>query len=297
MANRSIRKAVIPAAGFGTRLFPATKAVKKELFPIIDREGRAKPAILVIIEEALSAGIEEIGIIVQSSDLDMFESFLHTPTSIENFNKLSNSDKKYCEYLLDIGHHVSFIIQDIQDGFGHAVFSAREWVNNEPFLLLLGDHLYSTESTISCARQLIDVYEAENYRSVVGLKVSAAQEIRNFGCVTGSWRLENSILAISEIFEKPDLDYAREHLHVDGMESDTFLTLFGQYILTPHIFDYLEENIAHNIRERGEFQLTSCLERLRREEGITGYLVHGSCYDIGTPVAYLNTLKSMVNDR
>jgi UTP-glucose-1-phosphate uridylyltransferase/mevalonate kinase len=288
-AGRGVRKAVIPAAGFGTRLFPATKAVKKELFPVIDREGRVKPVILAIIEEALAAGIEEIGVIIQSSDRAMFEDFLHTPPTIENLNKLSQANREYSDYLLGIGHRVSFIVQDAQEGYGHAVYCARDWVGGEPFLLLLGDHLCVSESGTSCARQRLDTYERFN-RSVVGLKVSPAEEIGNFGCVAGVWEEPGAVLAVTEVAEKPDLAYARERLQVEGLENDRFLTLFGQYVLTPRIFEYLDENISRNIRERGEFQLTSCLDRLRREDGLSGYVVRGRAFDIGNPETYLRTI-------
>ncbi|MBI4927852.1 MAG: GHMP kinase, partial [Anaerolineae bacterium] len=117
-----VRKAVIPAAGFGTRLFPATKATKKELFPVIDRDGIAKPAILLIVEEALDAGIEEIYIIVQRDDLNDFRSFFTNQISIENFNKLPIHFQEYSRRLLQMGQHVSFIVQENQEGFGHAVY-------------------------------------------------------------------------------------------------------------------------------------------------------------------------------
>ncbi len=288
-ASRGVRKAVIPAAGFGTRLFPATKASKKELFPVIDSDGRAKPAILAIIEEALSAGIEEIALIVQSSDREIFEDFLHTPLRIENFNKLSKASRQYCDYLREVGHRVTFIIQDIQEGFGHAVWCAREWVGDEPFLLLLGDHLYISENETSCARQLLEAFSRYN-QSIVGLKVSPVAEIGNFGGVTGVWDEADSLLNVTEITEKPEIEYARERLQVEGMEEDHYLTLFGQYILKPQIFDCLGEKISHNIRERGEFQLTSSIDRLRQEDGLKGYLVRGKAFDIGQPEAYLNTI-------
>jgi UTP-glucose-1-phosphate uridylyltransferase/mevalonate kinase len=288
-AARGVRKAVIPAAGFGTRLFPATKAIKKELFPVIDSEGRAKPAILTIIEEALSAGIEEIALIVQSSDREIFEDFLHTPLRIENYNKLSKTNQQYSQYLNEVGHHVTFVIQEMQEGFGHAVFSARDWVGSEPFLLLLGDHLYISENETSCAGQLMEAFNRNN-QSMVGLKISPASEIGNFGCVTGVWDEKDTLLNVSEITEKPEIEYAREHLQVEGMKNDSYLTLFGQYILKPQIFDCLEEKISHNIRERGEFQLTSSIERLRQEDGLKGYLIKGKAFDIGQPEAYLNTI-------
>jgi len=288
---RRVRKAVIPAAGFGTRLYPATKAIKKELFPVIDRDGRAKPVILAIVEEALSAGIEEVAILVQKEDRELFEETFCTPPPIGHFNKLSKADQEYTSRLMDIGHRITFIAQDTQDGFGHAVWCAKEWVGGEPFLLLLGDHLYASASERSCARQLLDIHEREG-RSVVGLKVTPADEIRSFGTATGEWQEgeEGSVMHITEFAEKPEPDYARAHLHVDGMADDDFLTVFGQYVLSPEIFEYLDENISNNIRERGEFQLTSCLERLRRERGFLGYIVEGRRFDIGLPDAYRKTV-------
>ena len=284
-----VRKAVVPAAGFGTRLFPASKAVKKELFPVIDRQGRAKPVILAIVEEALSAGIEEVGIIVQAKDRELFEEIFCTPPPIESFNKLSRENQKYSEYLMEIGNKIVFLSQDVQEGFGHAVHCAKEWVGDEPFLLLLGDHLYASRSEFSCAQQMLDVYERVG-RNVVGLKTTSAAEIQSFGCVTGVWKEKNKLLDIIEFKEKPDAEYARKHLRIDGMGDDVFLTIFGQYILSPKIFEYLEENIRLNIREMGEFQLTSCLDRLRREDGFVGYIVDGQRFDIGTPGAYCNTI-------
>ena len=291
---RKVRKAVIPAAGFGTRLFPASKAVKKELFPIIDKTGRAKPAILAIVEEALQAGIEEICIVVQTSDRPVFEAFFNTPPTIENFNKLSKEDQAYCQALQELGHRIHFVTQDVQEGFGHAVYCARQWIGTEPFLLMLGDHVYASDQEASCARQLLDVFERVN-QSVVGLKVTPTNEIRKFGCATGVWKETDSVLNITGFYEKPEPEYAREHLRVEGMDEDLFLTVFGLYVLTPKLFDFLEEHIEHNLREAGEFQLTSCLDRLRMEEGFTGTIIRGRRFDIGLPDAYRQTLIDFRN--
>ena len=286
---RRVRKAVIPAAGFGTRLFPASKAVKKELFPLIDSTGRAKPVILAIVEEALSAGIEEVAIIVQKEDQALFEEIFCTPPPIEHFNKLSRENQAYCNYLMDIGHRITFLAQELQEGFGHAVYCAREWVGNEPFLLLLGDHLYASDTDSSCTRQMLDVYEHSGV-SVVGLKATPGADVQSFGCVTGTWQERESTLSVAEFYEKPDPEYARQHLHVEGMAEDEFLTVFGQYVLDASVFEYLEEHIRLNMREKGEFQLTSCLDRLRQQEGFVGYLVKGRRFDMGTPDAYRQTL-------
>jgi UTP-glucose-1-phosphate uridylyltransferase/mevalonate kinase len=289
-----VRKAVIPAAGFGTRLFPATKAIKKELFPVLDRDGRIKPVILAIVEEALSAGIEEVAIVVQSHDRELFEDFFGSPPAIENYNKLSNESKLYNDKLLDIGRRVTILTQDVQEGFGHAVHCAKEWVADEPFLLLLGDHLYASTTDVSCARQIMEVYDRLG-QSVVGLKVTDGRDVGKFGCVGGVWEDRDEVLALTEFKEKPNLEYAREHLEVEGMEPDKFLSVFGIYVLKPTIFDYLDEHIRHNVRERGEFQLTSCLDRLRQEDGFGGYVVKGTRFDVGLPESYRQTVIDFRN--
>jgi len=288
-STKKVRKAVIPAAGFGTRLFPATKAVKKELFPVIDKNGVVKPVIQAIIEEAISADIEDICVIVQKGDRPLFEEFFHSPPPVEHFAKLSKEAQQMSDYLINIGHKITFIEQETQNGFGDAVYCSREWVGNEPFLLMLGDHLYTSETDISCARQLLNVYEKYG-RCVVGLKLTPADLIRHFGTATGNWVENQSVIAITEFAEKPDAIYASEHLQMVDTPEDHYCTVFGQYVLSPRIFDFLEEHITCNIREKGEFQLTSCLDRLRREEGFMGYLMQGKRFDIGLPLAYLQTL-------
>jgi UTP-glucose-1-phosphate uridylyltransferase/mevalonate kinase len=293
-AEKKVRKAVIPAAGFGTRLFPATKGIKKELFPIIDRDGRAKPVIMVIVEEAMSAGIEEIGIVAQKGDRALFEDFFKTPPSEELFKKLSPENQEYSQYLQDLGNRITILTQEEQEGYGHAVYCAKEWVKDEPFLLMLGDHLYASDTETSCARQVLDVYEQVG-QSVVGLSVMPEAILHKVGCVTGFWQESDSILSVTQIYEKPDIEYARSHLHVEGMADDLFLGLFGIYALKPKIFDFLEEHISQNFRERGEFQLTSCLDRLRQEEGITGYLVKGQYFDMGMPEFYRQTMIDFRN--
>jgi UTP-glucose-1-phosphate uridylyltransferase/galactokinase len=287
--GRHVRKAVIPAAGFGTRLFPATKAMKKELFPVIDSDGRAKPAMLIIIEEAIRAGIEEICLVVQPEDRAVFWEFFCDPPPIQHFNKLSKEDQKYSDYLRDLGHRITFVTQNTQDGFGHAVYCAKEWVGNEPFLLMLGDHLYRSETESPCARQILDVYEKSGV-SVVGLKVTPASQLHLFGCVGGVWQQSGDILTIDEFAEKPNAEYARNHLAVEKIDEGNYLTVFGQYVLKPKIFEFLEEAIAHNMREKGEFQLTSHLDKLRQEDGFVGFVVRGKRFDIGVPQAYRDTV-------
>jgi UTP-glucose-1-phosphate uridylyltransferase/mevalonate kinase len=289
--GQKVRKAVIPAAGFGTRLFPASKATKKELFPIIDRDGIAKPVILLLVEEALGAGIEEIIIIVQEHDLEEFRSFFEVQVSIENYNKLPRHFQEYAQRILEIGRRISFSIQTAQEGFGHAVYGARDAVGDEPFLLMLGDHLYRSATEMSCAQQLISAYNQHRI-SILGLRCTPEKQLANFGTASGTWMEPNRLLNVTEFAEKPTIDYARNNLRVPGLPNDEYLTVFGQYVLQPKLFEFLGEHIRNNVRERGEFQLTSALDRLRKEEGFLGLIMDGQRYDIGLPEYYLETLRA-----
>ncbi len=289
MPNSKITKAVIPAAGFGTRLYPATKVVKKELFPIMDRDGKVKPIIQAIVEEAIAAGIEEVGIVTQPEDTGVFRDFFQKPPSKELYQKLSPQNREYSEYIQKLGGKITVLTQSEQEGYGHAVFCAKEWVNGQPFLLMLGDHVYASNTEKSCARQILDVYEQSGC-SVIGLDKMSVPTIQKAGCITGTWREFKSILEITQVYEKPTVEYARRNLRVEGMEEDEFLCIFGLYALTPKIFEFLEEHINNNFRERGEFQLTSCLDRVRVAEGMTGYVVKGKSFDTGMPNAYRQTM-------
>lgn len=289
-----VKKAVIPAAGFGTRLFPASKAVKKEFFPVIDTDGIAKPALMIMVQDAIDAGIEEIGIVIQPEDRELFEGFFYEQPTIENFNKLSKESQQISKDILHIGEKIHFINQETQDGFGHAVHCAKEWVNGDPFLLMLGDYLYTSHTNQSCIKQLVDTYDRYDL-SVLGLTKSSEEKIGLRGCVSGTWQEKMSIINIHELIEKPDIEYARTHLRIDGMEKDQFLTLFGLYVLKPDIFNYLEENIANNVRERGEYQLTSCLDKLCKNHGVSGYIVEGSSFDLGTPDLYWQSVNDYKN--
>ena len=295
MSARRIKKALIPAAGFGTRMYPATKALKKELFPIIDRDGKAKPIILAIVEEAVSAGIEEVGIIVQKSDRNLFQDLLKSPPKAELLQKLSAENQQYTQYLQSLSDRITILTQDEQEGFGHAVFCAKNWIDNEPFLLLLGDHVYTSDLDVSCAKQMVDVYHQQN-GSIIGITVMSKDIIHKAGCVGGKWQTKNSILEITQIYEKPSLQYARENLSVPGMADDNFLGVFGMYILESTIFNLLAAEINNNKRYKGEFQLTTCLEKLRQQTNTVGYLVKGQYYDTGMPLFYRQTIIDYYNN-
>jgi UTP--glucose-1-phosphate uridylyltransferase len=146
---------------------------------------------------------------------------------------------------------------------------------------------------------LIEAYD-KHAISVLGLRRTPEDQIANFGTATGVWIEESvapltsrrSLLNVTEFAEKPTADYARNNLRVRGLPQDEYLTVFGQYVIKPQLFDYLDEHIANNVRERGEFQLTSALDRLRQEDGFLGLIIDGQRYDIGLPEHYLETLRT-----
>jgi UTP-glucose-1-phosphate uridylyltransferase/mevalonate kinase len=290
--KQKLRKAVIPAAGMGTRLFPATKAIKKELFPVVNRDGIAKPAILVTVEEALDAGLEEIVIVVQPGEKERFRALFDVPVSSSKLQGLPEPLQAYEQRLLEMGRHVTFAVQFSQEGFGHAVYCAREAIGEEPFLLILGDHLFHSSNEKSCSQQLLDAYE-EHGMSILGLRVTPEHLVSHYGVATGIWLEEGRLLRMTEIVEKPTAGYASTRLRVPGLPEREYLTVFGLYALEPQIFGYLGRHITGDTRALGEFQLTTALDELREEDGFLGLVIEGQSYDIGLPNSYVQTLQRL----
>ena len=292
---KKVKKAVIPVAGFGTRLYPASKAIKKVLFPIVDTDGMAKPLIQVIIEEAVESGIEEVCLVIREDEKQAFTSYFDEPVPPELEQRLADrpwaveESKKVSE----LSRRISYIIQEDQKGFGHAVYCAKDWVGDEPFLLMLGDHVYISNSEVRCVKQLVDVFDR------VGGNISAVMRtledvLHLFGTVAGKQMVDDPrVYEVSEIKEKPSLEYAEIHLRTDGVPLGEYLCFFGQYILTPDIFTYIGHLVDKDIRERGEIQLTSALEMARKDLGIFyAYETDGQRHDTGVPLSYANTVNA-----
>lgn len=279
-----VRKAIIPAAGYGTRMFPASRVMRKELFPVVDRDGWVKPAILVLIEEALAAGIEDIAIIVQPGHESLFQA-IFTPLSAAEQRKYGDAQTAYAQELAEVGQRVTLLPQSSQEGFGHAVYCACAWLGGEPCLLLLGDHLFASNIDISCAAQMLAAY-ASCQRSVVGLIPTSIDFSHLYGAATGTWAEPGHLLQVSKLIEKPTPEEARQHLRLPDLPPDQVLSFLGQYILSPRVFTILARHIEQDYREQGEVQLTACLEALLQEEGCDGAVIQGQRFDIGNPVAY-----------
>ncbi|MBR6060064.1 MAG: NTP transferase domain-containing protein [Victivallales bacterium] len=295
MPAKTVRKAIIPAAGLGTRMFPATKAVKKELFPVVTPDGLCKPILQTIVEEVVNAGVEDIAIIVRPSDEKAIADFF-APVEPSYYERLPEWAKQECRHLEELGRKITFIRQTEQLGFGHAVYCAREWTHDEPTLLLLGDHLYSSNTEKSCASQLIEAFNQCGCHAIVSLYPAPGNMVHHYGTATGSWaNPEHTIIKLTEFAEKPTLEYARQHLTLENYPQDQFLCVYGQYVLTPELFEILGRQIENNVRQKGEFQLTTALDELRATSGMFGYLVDGKHLDTGQPMEYLQSLNSFMN--
>ena len=291
-----IRKAIIPAAGYGTRLYPASKLIKKELFPIVDKDGYVKPAMQLIIEEAVESGIEEICLIVQPNGNVDFERYFKELLQDDLEQRLAKSPEivKQSGKLLDLSQRISYVVQDEQKGFGHAVYCAKDWVGDEPFLLMLGDHIYESHTKIRCAQQILQVFP-EVRRSISAVMRRNEEVLHLYGTINGtSVPHIPRLYEVTELKEKPTIEYAKKHLAIEELPVGEYLCIFGQYILTPNIFDCIQYHIDNEILERGEIQLTNALDLLRKEEGYYAYETEGKYYDIGTPEAYARAVGSLL---
>lgn len=288
--QQKIKKAIIPVAGFGTRLFPVTKNLKKSFFPIMDSDGILKPALLILLEQLDQAGIEDICLVIGEDERDIYDEFFR-PLTKEHYNKLPEDKKAYEDLLVRVGKKISYVIQRERRGFGHAVYQCQEFTKEEPVLLLLGDMIYHSYRNENCMTQMIQVYEKYGL-PVISMHRIPKQDVVHYGIMHGQWEdAEESVLKLDEIKEKPSVEYAEDYLWVKTKISrENYYAVFGQYVLTKEIFEALEENITNNVLEGGEFQLTSALETVRSRIGMIGFTVSGKSYDIGLPEKYLETI-------
>lgn len=288
----AVRKAVIPVAGFGTRLYPETRGVKKEFCPVVDRDGLVKPGILVLLEELDSIGIEEICIILNREEQSYYEDFFFKPISDTHFNKLPKKMQAYEKKIQDISRKIKFAFQDEQRGFGHAVYQANSFANNEPVLLLLGDTIYRSFTDAPCTKQLIDAYEVYG-QTTVALQKILLEEVGNYGVFSGEWEnKEETVIRINNIAEKPSMQYAKDYLTISSRsDPESCYGAFGCYVITKDVFDRLKTAIDNNIvNAKGEVELTEALEFVCKNSGIMGFIPEGRSFDLGNPESYRKTV-------
>jgi UTP-glucose-1-phosphate uridylyltransferase/galactokinase len=286
----TVRKAIIPVAGFGTRLYPATRALKKDFFPIPCPDGMVRPVILILLEELVKSGVEEICLVLGSEEERIqYTEFFERPLSDEHLCKLNAEAQEYENHILDIGKRLRYVYQREKRGFGHAVYQAAEFANGEPVLLLLGDTIYHSHSNKPCALQLIEKYEHYN-QLMVSIHSVPLSDVSHYGILSGVWEdKERTILNVSTMNEKPKSSYAEEFLGVRNAEGKKeYYSVFGQYILTEEVFAQLEEDIRKSDAEGNstkEIELTAALEAVRQKSGMIGVRLNGVMYDMGNPVA------------
>lgn len=259
-----VKKAVIPAAGFGTRFLPATKVVPKELLPIVD-----KPTIQYIMEEVVSAGIEEV-ILITGREKGSIEDHFDSSIELENYLR-----KKGQEDLLRMVQEISEMVtlvsvrQKEPMGLGHAILCAKKTVGEEPFAVLLGDDLI--DAKISCIKQMIDVYQKMD-GALIAIQRVPSSETHQYGIIKGK-KVKDRIFRVEEMVEKPPKGTAPSNL-----------AIIGRYILPPQIFGILEK-ISPD--KRGEIQLTDGLKELSKSVSVFGYEFFGDRYDAGDKLGYL----------
>jgi UTP--glucose-1-phosphate uridylyltransferase len=276
-------------------MYPATTTIQKEMLPLMDRDGVCKPAIQIIIEEALDSGIEEVCLVVNPHNLGQIEQHF-APLSPEEMKQFKGKDWALLQSarIQQIAARLTFTVQETPEGYGHAVYQAREFVGGEPFLLMLGDHIYTTSAEKRCARQILDVFEKYG-SSVSAVQQTPTELLHLFGTVTGK-RIGDrpQTYETRAIYEKPTPEYAEEHLRVSGLLHGMYLCFFGMHILTPGVFDCLQYAIDNDLREKGEFQFTSAQERLRAAgERYLAFEAVGDRHDIGIPFGFAQTQAAL----
>lgn len=266
MDNYKIKKAIIPAAGLGTRFLPATKAMPKEMLPILD-----KPTIQYIVEEAARAGIEDIIIVTgkhKRAIEDHFDIQKELETTLYEKGKLELLDR--VQYSTELAN-IFYVRQKEQKGLGHAIYTAKQFIGNEPFAVLLGDDI--VESDNPAIKQLMEQYESTG-KSVIGVQTVPETETHRYGIIEPKSQ-DELLYEVNRFVEKPEQGTAPSNL-----------AIMGRYVLSPRIFDYLETQTEGS---GGEIQLTDAIERLNKDDKVYAYDFEGQRYDVGEKIGFVKT--------
>ncbi|MGO4693571.1 UTP--glucose-1-phosphate uridylyltransferase GalU [Paenibacillus sp. 2TAB26] len=265
-----IRKAIIPAAGLGTRFLPATKAMPKEMLPIVD-----KPTIQYIVEEAVASGIEDIIIVTGKGKRaieDHFDSSFELENNLREKGKFALLDEvQRSSNMADI----HYIRQKEPKGLGHAIWCARKFIGNEPFAVLLGDDIVQAE--VPCLKQMINLFE-QNESSIIGVQPVPYNEVSRYGIVDTEYIMER-FYSVKNMVEKPSIEKAPSNL-----------AIMGRYILTPAIFEILS---SQKVGAGGEIQLTDAIDKLGKIEQVFAYHFEGKRYDVGEKLGFIKTTIEM----
>lgn len=285
-----VTKAVITAAGRGGRQYPASDTVQKALLPMVDRDGITKPLLHIIAEEAFGSGIEEICVVVAPGDEAGYRRQLRgAAETLRMAMRGVPRAEAQADRLEDLVSRLQFVEQAEPEGYGHSVWCARRFVGDQPFLLLLGDHLYlSKDPERSCARQLLDL-AAEEQCAVSAVQATREHLIHQYGTLTGKRLRERpDAYVIEEIVEKPDPTLAELRLQTPGLRAGHYLCFFGMHVLTPTIFGLLDEAVRGEARDAGQIQLTPALNALARREKYLALETRGTRHNLGVKFGYVD---------
>ncbi len=279
MNKKVVRKAVIPAAGLGTRFLPATKALPKEMLPIVDI-----PTVQYIVDEAVKSGIEEV-LIITNSNKHCMEN--HFDKSYELEDRLTASGKlKEVEMINRIANmaNIYYVRQKEPRGLGHAILCAKSFIGNEPFAILLGDDVVINKEGEPALRQLINAYKRVN-ASIVGVQTVAEDQVSKYGIVAPSEYdiSQGRLKKLYDMVEKPKQE-----------EAPSRLAVLGRYVLTPEIFDLLENQTPG---AGGEIQLTDAIKRLMTSQAVYSYDFEGTRYDVGDKFGFIKATIDFALDR
>ena len=283
--TKPVRKAIIPLAGNGTRMFPITKCIKKAFLPVIDSDGIIKPIVLCLVEEVIKAGIEEVCLVIDEGDRKEYDKLFSTTLSSDITSKLSPEMLEYESQIQKMGKKITYVYQKEKLGLGHAVYLCSEFVDKEPVLLVLGDQIYKTSANKSCTEQFLQNFSVTNKLSVSVCEVSL-NDVSRYGILSGKISNNENYYDVDKIIEKPQIDIAREQYYTLQKNKKKYYAVFGEYILTESVFDVLKRNIKHNKKENGEFQITSALDEVREKEGMIAFIPSGKMLDVGNVKSY-----------
>ena len=290
--TKPVKKAIIPVAGNGTRMYPITKCIKKAFLPVMDEKNIVKPSILYLVEELDEAGIEEIYLIIDEGDQKEYDRLFKDKLPEDIISKLSPELVEYESKIQRIGKKITYIYQKEKLGLGHAVSLCEEYVNHEPTLLVLGDQIYKSNTSISCTRQFLNHY-SQNDKLSVSVTEVPLEEVNRYGILCGKIENGNDYFDVDRMVEKPEIEVAESECYTKHHNIKKYYAVFGEYILTDDVFKILRRNIKNDKREKGEFQITSVLDEVRSKSGMTAFIPDGVMYDVGTPLAYKETFTKM----
>jgi UTP--glucose-1-phosphate uridylyltransferase len=284
----TIRKAVITAAGRGTRQFPATRTLQKEMLPLVDRDGITKPALQLLVEEAVHAGIEQVGIVVNPESEAGIRAYFGALTEEEaGWGNDKQLLYEQAEHLQSLGERIVTIVQREPLGLGHAVYLAREFVGEEPFVMYLGDHVLLSHTEKNCTQQVLDVY-AQTGGTLSAVRRTPEERVPLYGTLAGEpLPTVAHTLQVTSMIEKPSIEQARSSLRMSTLPEGVYYCFFGINLFTPEIFECLEHTITEGHTMKGEFQLTTAQQMLVERGSYYACEIQGEALDIGIPQGYL----------